>query len=67
MLNTGAGPSELNQVDGAPLEDVIRGRDRRPGVRPIIVTTPSPIFARLTPGLSDSYRHKSPHSNTKQP
>ncbi|CAN5776876.1 NAD(P)/FAD-dependent oxidoreductase [soil metagenome] len=58
VLNTGSGPSALSQTDdGRWKMEFDEGVSDQVYDR-VIVTTPSPIFARLAPGLSDAYRQK---------
>jgi len=58
VLNTGADPSSIRQTeDGRWTMEFENGNASQVYDR-IIVTTPSPIFARLVPGLSDAYKRK---------
>jgi protoporphyrinogen oxidase len=55
-LITGDGPKELKPGDGAGWDIVFDSQVL--SVDAVVVTTPSPVLARLVPDLPDSYREK---------
>jgi len=57
-LNTGIGPSEIRQVEGSRWTLSYDGGVEDHQHDAVIVTTPSPIFARLAPELPETYRQK---------
>jgi protoporphyrinogen oxidase len=53
-LNTGSGPSAIRSVPGGGWELLFD--DEKTAVDAVVVTTPSPILARLVPELPERYR-----------
>ncbi len=56
-LRTGSGPTELRQTDGECWTVVLDDRSEA-HCDAVVVTTPSPILARLAPDLPEAYRAK---------
>jgi protoporphyrinogen oxidase len=57
-VHIGEGPSSLKQREDGRWDVVIEGRDEPVLADKVVVTTPSPILARLVPDLPEEYKRK---------
>lgn len=57
-VHIGEGPSRLDQTDSGAWQLVFEDRDVPVQADAVVVTTPSPILARLVPDLPDDYMSK---------
>jgi protoporphyrinogen oxidase len=57
-VHVGEGPSSLNQREDGRWDVVIDGLDEPVLADKVVVTTPSPILARLVPDLPEDYKSK---------
>jgi protoporphyrinogen oxidase len=57
-VHVGEGPSALNQREDGSWDIAIDGRDEPVHADKVVVTTPSPILARLVPDFPEEYQKK---------